>query len=546
MRATAMAQRPRKMVAQGTFVPAPTGGWDAVSPLPNMPPDRAVQLDNFIPRPGWIEVRRGWSLHATVGTDADPVETLMSYNGFGAANKQFAVAGGSIYDTTATGGGVITTVTGLANSRMQWCMFSNASGTQYIFACNGADTPKIYDGSSWGDASISGSGITPANFINVNAHKGRLWFIEKNSTDAVYMAVGAIAGSGTVFPLGSFMTRGGFLQAIGTWTIDTRQTVDEYIAFVTSRGQVIVYQGTDPATADTWVLVGIYDIGAPIGYRCFLRIGGDLIIISIDGLMPMSEMLSTDRGAANRVSISSNIMNAMAKAARVGKDFFGWQFIEYAKSTLAVLNVPVVENETQQQFVMNTLTGAWCRFTGMNANCWTVDANDNIYFGSNDGFVGQWDVGASDYLDPIMAVVQGSYQAYGNPGIQKRWTMLQPLIFSDGTVEPSIGINVDFRDDATLSTPSIFAPTTSLWDEVDWDGFDWATSDVQSQPWTSVTGIGHYASISMQVVTGTETEAFGIWGSSRWGIGEWATLSTQDVTLQINGWNIVYEPGTYV
>ena len=64
----------------------------------------------------------------------------------------------------------------------------------------------------------------------------------------------------TIFDLGSFMTRGGFLETIATWTQDSKQTVDEYLAFITSRGQVVVYQGTDPATANTFALVGLYDI----------------------------------------------------------------------------------------------------------------------------------------------------------------------------------------------------------------------------------------------------------------------------------------------
>jgi hypothetical protein len=88
------------------------------------------------------------------------------------------------------------------------------------------------------------------------------------------MPVGAISGTAAIFDLGSLMSKGGYINAIATWSIDTKQSVDEYIAFISSEGQVFVYEGTDPATAPTFALVGVYNLGAPIGRRCFLRISG--------------------------------------------------------------------------------------------------------------------------------------------------------------------------------------------------------------------------------------------------------------------------------
>ena len=311
MRATWKAQRPKIGTAVGDFIPAPTGGWDAISALSNMPPDRAVKMDNWIPRPGYIEVRNGFNSFATgLGTLTTPVESVMSYNNYGTGSALFAAAGSVIYDITAGGVGV-SKVTGLSNSRFQHKMFSNSSGTQYLVCVNGVDGVRTYNGSSWATQTITGTGVSSGSFVDVTAHKGRLWFVQDQSTAPVYMAIGAISGTGTTFELGNFMTKGGFVQAVGTWTVDTRQSVDEYIAFITSRGEVIVYQGTDPSSSTTWDLVGVYSIGPPIGRRCKLRIAGDLLIISLDGVNGMSSTLSTDRAAANRVSITANILNTI-------------------------------------------------------------------------------------------------------------------------------------------------------------------------------------------------------------------------------------------
>ena len=742
-------------------MPAPVGGWDAISPLANMPIDRAVQIDNWICRPGWIEPRRGYVVQATgLGPSSTPVQTVMAYNSQDTTTKLFGVAGGTIYDcTTAGDAGVPTSVVGLGSSRMQYLMFANPAEAQYLIAVNGVDAPWTYDGTNWeqreiiignatgnivwnsnmipgetialnstvvtfvsssptgnevligatladslanlltflqassdanlllftysillgttlqliatspgtggneltlsagyatgsilfstnpsngdtitlagavvefvtgaagssqvpiqstlaetlgvaisvlqntsngsinsftygisggntlklqaaspgilgnsltigasaatasGETLVGGStaatsgptltgggesyGITPNQFVTVNSYANRLWFIPENSTNAVYLqTVGGVSGAASVFPLGQLMRRGGYLMAIGTWTVDTRQTVDEYLAFITSRGEIFVYSGTDPTTANTFGLVGIYQVGAPIGRRCFLRISGDLQLITVDGVVGMSEMLSTDRAAANRVALTSIIMNQMALAAQSYKNNWGWQLCEYALGTLVILNIPIQENAHQMQFVMNTITGAWSRFIGLdatgtensaygiNANCWEIDGTDNIFFGGNDGTVYRWNVGSGDNAQPITCLVKGAYNSFGNAAQIKRYTMLQPLITQGATPIPSIGINVDFNDTSILSTEEDLSPAGPLWGQVKWNQFNWGPAPTTTNSWISVEGVGHYVSIVTQITTKPN-----------------ANNPQSTVTCQLNGWNILAESGAFV
>src|SRR5580693_7130155 len=95
---------PKRTVVQSVPLPAPVGGLDAISPLANMPLDRAVQLDNWVPRPGWIEPRKGsipWS--TGLGGANLPVQTVMSYNDSSGDRKLFGVAGSTIYDCSIRG-----------------------------------------------------------------------------------------------------------------------------------------------------------------------------------------------------------------------------------------------------------------------------------------------------------------------------------------------------------------------------------------------------------------------------------------------------------
>ncbi len=502
----AVKRRPPAVVAKGVPIPAPTGGWDAISPLANMPADRAVQLDNWIPRPGWIEPRKGYRQWST-GMGA-PVETVMAYNGSTQPSRVFAVAGGQIYNCTNSGSAVATIIGGLANSRLQFVQSSNPAG-QYLLAVNGANNPMLFNGIGWSTTNITGTGVNQTTFSQVNVHNGRVWFVQKGTTQPVYLNdVNSVDGPGTVFDVGQFLTKGGSIVAIGTWTVDTRQTVNEYLAFISSRGQVLVYQGTDPTTIDTWQLVGRYDLGRPVSERCFCRISGDLLIITVDGIVGMSEMLSTDRAAANRVSLTSTIMNAMSVATSTYAQNFGWQMIEYAKDTLYIVNIPIRENQEAQQYVMNTITGAWCRFLGIDANAWEVDFVDNIYFGGNDGTLYQWNFGSADFNTEITCKCHTAYNSFGNSPQLKRYTAIQPLVTSDGRPTFFIGINVDF---------------------VNPDIIDILSSDPlsagSSNQWIGAFGMGHYVSIVTQVTL---------------------NFPFNTIAAQLNGWNITAESGAFV
>lgn len=509
--------------AKPASVPASIKGWDQISSLADMPPDHAVVMNNFIPRPGYLEVRRGSVAFSTgVGTITTPVETTMTYNSANTSNsKLFAVGAGTIYDVTAGGVASATTVTGLSNSQLQYTNFGNA-GTNYLIAANGLDTPRIYDGSAW--AAMSLTGITPSDVVQPATWKGRLWFALVNSLKVGYMPVGNISGAVTTFDLGPIMSKGGYIQAIGTWTIDTNQTVDEYIAFISSRGQVAVYQGTDPSTANTFALVGLYNLGAPIGRRCFLRISGNLWIVCVDGVIPMTEMLvqAMDRSAVARVAPTTMIMNAVLGSAQLYSQNFGWQFISYPKGQLAILNIPQVQNQTAVQYVMNTLTGAWCQFLGLNANCWET-LNDTIYFGGNDGTVYQWDIGSGDGDTPITATVQTAFNYFNTRGRLKRWTMIRPILTTDGSVTPGVGLNIDFGTGAPVSVPSTVTATGAMWDVALWDQATWPINSSVVANWTSVEGIGQCASIITQLTTSDNGTANG-------------------VTLQLNSWDMLMEP----
>lgn len=527
---------PRPAVVRGESIPAPIGGWDAVSPLANMPPDRAVQLDNWFPQPGWVELRKGFIPFAKTPT-GEPVETLAAYQGV-SSNALFAVSDQTIFDVTAA---VTSAVTGLTNSRFQHANFATTGGN-FLYMVNGADAPQYYDGSAWAVAAITGEDAT--KFITVTPHKSRLWFAQVDSSDAAYLAVDSIQGVATAFPVGGNWSLGGFLMNISSWSLDAGDGPDDYIAFHSSRGQVSVYKGLDPDTDFT--LVGTYLMGPPIGRRCLTKVGADIAVICIDGVVPLSKALIYERAAVQQVTLTQNIQRVMNQSARDYKDNFGWQLISYPRGTRAILNVPVSENSEQQQYVMNTLSGAWCRFTGMNGSCLEV-YNDRFFFGGNDGFVYEGDTSGTDYGQTLTADFMTAFNYYGKRGNQKRWMMCRPQLTTDQQVQPGLAFNVDFKDNAALSVASVPISQTALWDEALWDDAMWGGDVITQSNWTSVTGLGYCASIRLKVSVESGIDLGGVWGVGQWGVAPWQTSTAgSGIVLRVNAFDLTLEDGAQV
>lgn len=527
---------------QTKAIPSPTDGWDAISPLAEMDPKRAPILQNWVPRPGFVELRGGYIPFAFTQT-VHPVETLMIYRS-ATKEQMFAACNGQIFD--ASGGGSLTaSVTGLTSNRWQYVVFTAAATTTVIQCVNGVDNLRQYDGTSWTIPSITGlPGGTTANIININSQKRRLWYVMNQSTVAAFMPTDAIAGpiAGTL-DLGALWTKGGYLVSMASWTIDGGSGPQDYAMFISSRGQISIYTGTDPTNSATWTLVGTFDVAPPIGRRCLLRVGSDVAIITQQGVIPISQALPFDPSADRSVAITARIQNAMASAALVGQNNFGWQLISYPNQQLAVLNVPLIENTSQQQFIMNALTGAWGQFIGWNANCFEL-FKDNLYFGDNIGNVNLAYAGTSDYTNSIIADMQCAFNWLDDPGRTKRMTMVQPLLVTGGTINPSISVDTDFQTSTAIAPITTFVGG-ALWDTAIWDSALWPSLTINFSNWLSVSALGHAMALRLRVnIAAKNIPGFGIFDV---GVFDMATfdngLSSTLPILQINAFNSIAEFG---
>lgn len=489
----------RSQTAVTSSQPAPVGGWNARDSIANMDPSDAALMVNWLPTTSDLVMRSGYTNWAT-GIGAQ-VNTLMQYNALGTNRKLFAAAGSGIYDVTTQGAVGAPVVTGLNNSQWQYVNFSTPGG-QFLCAVNGVDSYQVYNGAAWQavtavSAPISLTGVTTSQLVHVNAFKQRLYFIQANSLSAWYLPPNSVGGAASQLDFGAIFKRGGYLMAMATWSLDAGYGMDDYAVWITSEGEVAVYKGTDPSSASTWSLIGVYLIGAPLGRRCFAKYSGDLALICRDGLVPFSRDLMSSR-VNTSVALSNKIQWAISTATSNYSGNFGWQVQLYPDQNMILLNVPVGIG-SQEQYVMNTVTGSWCRFTGWAANCWEL-WQDKIYFGGNGVVNLAWN-GTTDNGVAITAEAIPAFSYFGAQSQLKRFTMARPILNTNGSPGILMGLNIDFDTSSPIGVPTYSPTATAIWDASLWDAAVWGNDMTIKRDWQYVSGLGYAAALHMKVTS---------------------------------------------
>lgn len=487
-----------RAVSDTASIPAPTGGLNARDAIANMEETEATIMTNWFPSTSSVDVRNGYADHVTGITGA--VETLMSYNN-GSTQELWGVASGEFYNVTTAGAVGAASVSGQSNSRWQ-SITMGTSGGYFLMAVNGADDLQLYDGSSWTAINTLSTpaitGVATANIAHINNFKNRVWLIEENTLKAWYLPVASIGGAANALDLSGLFKQGGYLMAMANWTIDNASGIDDYAAFITSEGEVALYQGTDPSSANTWALKGTFRIGRPIGRRCVIKAGADVLILTTDGAFPLSKALLTDRSQLQE-AVTDKITNLITAAIRSYETNFGWQPIIHPTGNKLIINVPTTETNTSYQFVMNTITGAWCVFTGWNAFCWET-LGDVLYFGgSNAVFVA--DTGNDDNGSDIETDVQQAFSYFGSKGRIKHFKAVRPIFLAEGDVTPALLVNVDFETRIPQAGPSYSGSAGSDWDVAPWDTSDWGSGDNIIKKWQSVSGAGFAGGVRIKTST---------------------------------------------
>lgn len=468
-------------------IPFPWKGLNVRDRLEESKLEYATILDNFIVENGEGTLRNGYSNHLT-GLSND-VESLMVYSGDG-VNKMFAAHGTAIYDATTAGAVGAAVVSGMTSARWIDTMYGTTSA-QYMVIANGSDPVQEFNGTVWSVPVITN--VSSSALSYVTSHKGRLWFIEKDTLSLWYLATNAISGAATEFPLYSLCAKGGTLIAASSWSVDAGDGQDDLFVIVTSNGEVLIYQGTNPAS--DYSLVGIFRTDRPISARCLVKDGGDLVIYTYSGPVACSELMNAKDATNN--SLAELVRPAFVDASINYASNFGWQAFKYASRGWLIFNVPdTTSDEISKQYTLND--GAWFRQRYMPARCW-AELNGRLYFGAATGVFHADDVTANgDLTDPVIGEVQWAWSRFGT-ALKKRFTMCRPHIISDVLPAPLVEMRVDYLYGPPVNAPTITDSDTATWDVSAWDETAWAGSFSTYSQWIGLTGIGTVGALRLQI-----------------------------------------------
>lgn len=350
--------------------------------------------------------------------------------------------------------------------------------------------------------------VTLADMSMVWVYKNRLFFVEKDSLNAWYIEdLDSIGGEAKRFPLGGVMSLGGSLLFGHGWSLDSGAAggLSEQCVFVSTEGEIAVYQGGDPGEADDWGRVGVYRAGRPLGNRAFIRNGGDLIIATSIGFVPLTAAVQRDVASLSPSAISFSIEDEWSKAL-LERGPGEWECLSWPEEQM-VLVVPPVRNISQNPLalVSNARTGAWCNFTGWDIKCMAL-MNGRMYFGSTDGRVVVAMVSGLDEGRPYTATYVPLFDSMRNLSAIKIGKMGRASYRANAEGGTSLELLTDFQAPPIIHPPPFLPLEVSEWGVSVWGEFLWGDNRLLhlSRNWESVGGSGDWLSMCFRATSGDQ------------------------------------------
>lgn len=360
-------------------------------------------------------------------------------------------------------------------------------------------------------SSVTITGVNTDDLSFVWTFAERLFFVEKNTMSAWYLPVNAIGGAASELSLSSVFNNGGSLLFGGTWSLDSGSGLDDKCLFISTEGEIAVYEGTDPSSSTTWSKVGVYQIGRPLGFNATMKAGGDLLIATDVGLVPLSEAIKKDIGALSLASVSRPIEPAW-KAGVANRGSLNWDVAKWTEKSMMLVTQPrntATSGFPAECFVANLDTGAWARYTGWDARCFGI-YGDQAYFGANDGYVWKMESTGADDGGAYTCVIVGQFDHMDMPEQTKTALQGRAHFISDSTFNHKISASIDYN--VTLPTaPSAAAiPVVGGWGTGLWGStFIWGASITRAvnSKWASIGKTGFVHAPQVQITLGDTQES---------------------------------------
>jgi hypothetical protein len=481
--------------------PAPIRGKISNENLAASKPQGARVLENWFPTTTSIRLRGGLKKKATIG--GGPVVSMFNYDG-SAGRFMFAADATSVYNVTSPASPSIApspAFSGQTSGYYSYVQFPTAGG-DFLSIVNGTDSMRQFDGTTWTTVASLGVNINTNKLSHVWTYRNREFFVQKGTLVAWFLPVNQISGTALDFTLAGVFQKGGSLLFGGTWSLDAGDGVDDKCVFVSDKGEVAVYEGSNPADASNWSLVGRYDMSPPRGNRASMQAGGELLIAMDDGIIPISQAIQKDRAALGLISVSRNIEPDWRLEA--GRRTLPWEILKWPLFNMAIVSLPASTGQDKKCFVVNLQTGAWADYTGWDTRCLVLH-DGWAYFGTSDGKVMQCELSGSDDGMPYVATYVGLFDHMKSAARDKVVHLGRAVFLAGRKFIAKLSVSTNYQV-SLPSAPASVANDVSLdeWDTGLWDVALWDAGSTKrvSTKWTGIGQSGFSVAPQIQVTCG--------------------------------------------
>jgi hypothetical protein len=493
-------------------LPAPTRGIIENENLAYMQKGGAQVCDNWFPTQRGVRLRGGFQPWATLPVNERIISGFTYISG--SVQRMFVATADKLFECTFPGPVGAAIATGRLSGNYSAAQLANMSG-DYLTAVNDAgDFAMRFDGTTWvtlnsgqivgppATAVVNGRGLT-----YVWKYRRRLFFIEGGTMNAWYLDIDAIQGTLKMIPLSGSCKKGGSLLFGATWSIDAGDGIDDKCVFATTEGELVIFTGSDPSNAASWRQEGLYEVSKPMGMNAHTNVGGDLLIATVDGIVPISQAISKDI-AALQLSAVTRTIETMWKAEVADKNDLPWTMCKWDEFGGLFVTWPGAVPGKRLCAVANLFTGAWCRFLGWDAMCF-MRVRGELFFGTQNGVVMHGNTSGNDDGLPYVATLVGGWEMFQVPPNHVTWHQAR-CSFSARAGEPfqpQVSACIDYNINVPSPPPAGPDPGASdvwdqgLWDEALWDADRLTTPTIRNTLWVSVgqTGYSHAPIVQVTV-----------------------------------------------
>lgn len=398
------------------------------------------------------------------------------------------------------------------------CHAHTTTAGNFIWYADEENGLHLYTESTDTWAPVTGiTGVTETDLCFVTVFKGFTLFAEKGTSNIWILDVNSIAGAATRLGVGYKLQAGGDIVGMWSWTYDGGGGLDDSLVVVTRGGDVIVFQGTDPTDSSAFGITGVWGVGKmPAGRNVATAFGGDLLLLTRAGIVPMSRLVlgrSMDAAQYETAKIH-NLFNQLMLSYG---DVRGWSLTLHPEESALIVTVPTGDDLPTTQLAMSLgPSKAWSQLRDLDIySCAAYEGK--LYYGTVDGKVGINDgnVDGVTLEDPneYTAIQYSGVSAFQNmgSGTQKQVHLVKPYFLSQSTA-PSFRVGARYDFNLTeLDSVALSAASGSVWDTGRWDTAVWGGAYSASTGVRGAKGMGSNialawrgASVDRTVLTGFE------------------------------------------